>query len=172
MRCVTVTAACMSVLGAVSAFAAESRIRIEVVQGTVLVGNGSDFQSVMGVAEVNPQDRIVLKGKAAAILSIVELGCYLSLREPGVYVVPAVSICSQAEFKVLPSVFAVQQANGVYSPAFVPPPPPPGVLVAATSQSGAMPVFMGLGFSAAIAGTFAWSVMTSDETPELPASSY
>jgi hypothetical protein len=152
-----------------AAFATEQPIRLEVMAGKVFM------QSATGLA--------LLKKGAAAILNAAESGCVVSLRQPGVYVVPNLADCAPGQAAVLKSSAVIEPANGTpdggypdvgypdvaypdvaYPDAGVLPPPPPEAPV-----SGFL---VGTGFAATVAAVVVYNMVIQDEEPATPVSSY
>lgn len=138
--------------------AAQPAISLEVLQGTVLVGTQDGFKPVTGIVAVRPADKIVVRDKAAAVLSIDGSACFLSLREAGVYVVPKKSLCEKTASAVLPPRTMMQRANDAYPMAAAGAPP---------VASGLQPLAIGMAVPAVAAGAFAFSTLLRSDQPEV-----
>jgi hypothetical protein len=157
-----------------TALAAEPSIRLELMAGKVLLQSATGLTAVKNGSVLQPGDTLMLKNGSAAILNAAESGCFVSLRQPGVYVVPSLTDCTPGQAVVLKSSAIIEPANGYpdgggypdmgYPDAGVLPPPPPEPPI-----SGFL---MGTGFAAAVAAVVVYNTVIDDEKPPTPVSSH
>jgi hypothetical protein len=140
---------------------AQQGISLEVIQGSAMVETASQVKKADALTYLQPGDRVLLKSDSGAILSNIENGCFISLRDAGVYTVPAMSDCAAGQASVMSSSSNIVPANGV------PAPPAPAVLVA-ESQTSFAPVAVGFGFATATASAALYSTVILKDKSVVP----
>jgi hypothetical protein len=164
-----------------AAFATEPAITLEVMAGKVFVQTTSGLTAAKNGSALQPGETLVLKQGSAAMLSAAESGCFVSLREAGVYQVPALANCTPGQAAVLQSTAVINPANGypdippdlppdviypetVPGAGVIPPPPPPPPPVAASG------FIFGAGFAATVAGVAIFNVVVEEDEVIIPVS--
>jgi hypothetical protein len=166
----------LPLLCATAAFAAEPAVQLEVMAGKVLKQSAAGFTKAKSGTPLKAGDRLMLREGAAAILNAAESGCFVSLREAGLYVVPDLANCTPGQTQVLASQAKIEPVNGIYEPVYpeepgyppppmdpgiglIPPPPPP---IAAAPVSG---VLVAGGFVSIIAAATLYSTVIEKDEP-------
>jgi hypothetical protein len=150
-------------VAATPAFARQN-VSIEVIVGTALVKTNLGLVPADSATVLKPGDRVFLKPGSAALLSNLENGCFISIRNPGAYVVPDMSECTSGQASVLPSQFAIIPANGMYGGA------PPAAGYAAVPEADFTPIAVAGGFVAIAAGAALYSTVIANDENVVPVS--
>ncbi len=159
----------LAALCANTAVAKEPQAALEVILGSVYVDQGNGLVKAAPASQLLANDKVFLKAGSAALLSSLDGGCIVSLREAGIYVVPDFTDCNAGQASVLPSDFSIVPANGV------PPPPSPeavygGYANAAGASNSA--ILMGVGFAAVTVAAATYTAVTEQEVVEMPVSAH
>jgi hypothetical protein len=137
--------ACCSTASLASAAAPE----IEVIQGPVYIATDDGMIPAVTGMIVGVGQSVLLKGRATALLSDSETGCFVSLRVAGSYRVPDMSHCHAGSAMILKTGYQVIPTNG-------------GTYLPAAPGAGFAPVAIGLGFAGVVASAAAYNIVVED----------
>jgi hypothetical protein len=147
MRRIIITILLLAFLPHVAS-AAQTKAVLEVMTGEIFVNQGQGLEAVSSKAVVESNAQIILKAGSAALLVSEDGTCVFSLREEGVYKVPALHDCKLGQAAVLASGIMVSPANGVYTTA----------LPAGEAGLPGSAMYAGLGFATTVAVIATYSV--------------
>jgi hypothetical protein len=150
----------LACLGASSALAGKTPATLEVISGPVFVDQGQGLVVAERFTLLRSNDRILVKARGSALLVNNHEGCFISLREAGLYLVPDMDNCHTGEAKVLKTNVIITPVNGVYTPVNT-------VIPGAFSTSGNA-VWVGLGFSALVGAVGGYAVVKDGSPVSVP----
>lgn len=135
-----------------------SNIELQVMQGDVLVNDGSKVAHFTGTRQLAVGSLLVMREKSVALLTYVDHQCFVRLVPNSMMRITETPPCEAKSFAASSKTALILPANGVYEVI------PPSLVVGETSSFA--PVLIGSAFFASVLATAAWSTLNEEvETP-------